>query len=63
MNEKIPAVLNSYVGDDTDLCYYVFDILRQEEKPEVGLQYFYENIRTKKIHFFSFVNSGRKKKN
>ena len=36
MNEKIPAVLNSYVGDDTDLCYYVFDILRQEEKPEVG---------------------------
>lgn len=48
MNEKISAVLNSYVGDDTDLCYYVFDILRQEEKPEVGLQYFYENIRTKK---------------
>lgn len=48
MNEKILALLNNYVGDDTDLCYYVFDILRQEEKPEVGLQYFYENIRIKK---------------
>lgn len=48
MNEKIAGILNNYVGDDTDLCYYVFDILKQEEKPEIGLQYFYENIRIKK---------------
>ena len=49
MNEKIADILNNYIGDDTDLCYYIFDILRQEEKPEIGLRYFYENIRTKNI--------------
>ena len=48
MNEKIADILNNYIGDDTDLCYYIFDILRQEEKPEIGLRYFYENIRTNK---------------
>lgn len=48
MNEKIANILNNYAGDDTDLCCYIFHILRQEEKPAVGLKYFYENIRTNK---------------
>ncbi len=48
MNEKIANILNNYVGDDTDLCCYIFHILRQEEKPAVGLRYFYENIRINK---------------
>jgi hypothetical protein len=50
MNEKIAGILNTYAGDDTDLCYYVFEILSQEENPDVGLKYFYENIRTNKTN-------------
>lgn len=46
MNKKLVDILNKYEGDDTDLCYYVFDILKSEEKPEVGLKFFYESIKT-----------------
>lgn len=48
MNEKIADVLNNYEGEDIDLCYNIYDILKQEEKPEVGLKYFYNNIKLKK---------------
>ena len=27
MNEKIEMLLSTYAGDDTDLCYYILDIL------------------------------------
>lgn len=47
MNEKIDEILKTYVGDDTDLCYYIFDILKQAERPGSGLEYFMEKIRTR----------------
>ena len=47
MNEKIDEILKTYAGDDTDLCYYIFDILKQTERPGSGLKYFMEKIRTR----------------
>ena len=47
MNEKIDEILMTYVGDDTDLCYYIFDILKQSENPGSGLECFMEKIRTR----------------
>lgn len=47
MNEKIDEILKTYAGDDTDLCYYIFNILKQTERPGSGLKYFMEKIRTR----------------
>lgn len=47
MNEKIEMLLSTYVGDDTDLCYYIFDILNQSENPGSSLGYFMEKVRTR----------------
>ena len=47
MNEKIEKILRTYVGDDTDLCYYIFNILNQSENPGSGLKYFMEKVRTR----------------
>lgn len=45
MNEKMDKILSTYVGDDTDLCYYIFDILKKSENPGRGLEHFMERIR------------------
>ena len=42
MNEKIEMLLSTYAGDDTDLCYYILDILNQSENPGSSLEYFME---------------------
>ena len=47
MNEKIDEILMTYVGDDTDLCYYIFNILKQSENPGSDLECFMEKIRTR----------------
>lgn len=46
MNEKIERILRTYVGDNTALCYYIFNILNQSENPGSGLKYFMEKVRT-----------------
>lgn len=48
MNEKIINILNTYIGEDIDLCYYVFDILKKDSNPELGLETFFESVLTKK---------------
>ena len=47
MNEKIEMLLSTYAGDDTDLCYYILDILNQSENPGSSLEYFMEKVRTR----------------
>ena len=47
MNNKIEEILRTYTGEDTDLCYYIFDILNNSENPGRGLGYFMEKIRTR----------------
>ena len=47
MSEKIEKILKTYVGDDTDLCYYIFNVLKKEEKAR-GLQCFMEKVKARK---------------
>lgn len=46
MKTKIDEILNTYSGEDTDLCYYIFNLLRQADAPGNDLGYFMKKIRT-----------------
>lgn len=46
MNKKVDELLMTYEGDDTDLCYYIFNLLNNSENPGYDLEYFVEKIRT-----------------
>ena len=48
MSEKIVKILNTYAGEDIDLCYTVLETIKKDVNPENGLQTFFENIRGNK---------------
>ena len=45
MNKKIEEILKTYEGDDTNLCYYVFNILKESETPGNDLKFFIEKVK------------------
>lgn len=46
MSNKVDEILMTYEGNDTDLCYYIFNTLNNSENPGYDLEYFIEKIRT-----------------
>lgn len=43
MND-IMEIIKTYAGEDIDLCFYILQVLKENDNPAVGLMDFFENV-------------------
>lgn len=42
--EDVMNIIETYVGNDIDLCFYILQVLKKKENPVNGLKTFFENV-------------------
>lgn len=48
VTKEIADIIKTYAGEDIDLCFYIFQLLKEKENPVINLMEFFEKIGMQK---------------